>query len=208
VLNILVLSLADKEFSGIAEISSPNKQRYAAKHGYEFICADHLIDASRSASWNKVLWIVRSMRVQMPDWIFWTDADSLVMNGEIRLEDIIGDGEHDLIITKDENGLNAGQFLIKNSRWSQEFLSDVWDQEQFISHHWWEQEAIKHVLSEMTEEEELKHVRCVPRNAMNCYHNPYRSDWTDGDFIVHFAGMGRERGRLHELMLEWQAKAF
>ncbi len=207
VVKILVLSLADASFSDIGAISSPNKKRYADKHGYDFICVDYVRDSNRSASWNKILWLEKLLPEY--DWVFWTDADSLVMNCEIRLEDIIGDSAHDLILTRDENGLNAGQFLIRNCYWSLWLLGSVWNQIQFLNHAWSEQAALMHVLRVMSEPHRTEHVRFLPsKNILNSYCNHYRSDYQPGDFIVHFAGMTQYHEHLKTLMLEWQPKAF
>ncbi len=205
-MKILLLSLADGSFADIGAISSPNKQRYADRRGYDFLCVDYVRDSNRSASWNKILWLEKLLPEY--DWVFWTDADSLIMNGEIRLEDVIGDSSHDLIFTKDENGLNAGQFLIRNCCWSLWLLDSIWDQTQFLDHPWSEQAALMYVLREMSEAHRIEHVRFLPsKNVMNAYVNHYRSDYQPGDFIVHFVGMGQYHEHLRRLMLEWQAKA-
>ncbi len=207
VIKILILSLADAAFADIGTISSPNKQRYAMDHGYDFVCADYVRDSNRSASWNKILWVEKYL--PRYDWIFWTDADSLVINYEIRIEDIIGDSAHDLILTKDENGLNAGQFLIRNCCWSLWLLGLVWDQTQFINHIWSEQAALMHVLRVMSESHRSEHIRFLTsKNTLNSYVNHYRSDYQPGDFIVHFVGMTQYHEQLKLLMLEWKDKAF
>ena len=201
-MRVLILTLADEKFSDIAEISTPNKKRYAKHHGYGFVCVDELPAPDRSASWNKIRAIQE--RLDEFNWIFWTDADSLIMNGDIRIEDIIGDNRQDLIMTKDTNGLNAGQFLIKNSAWSHSFLWTVWSQTQFLDHAWSEQAAIMHVLGG---DPDPGHVLFVEKRVLNAYHTPYYWDYLPGDFLVHFVGLTQEHDRLKQIMLTWQSKA-
>ncbi len=88
-MKIIILTLATKNWQDVSAISKPNKKRYAENHGYNFMQADYLIDDSRHASWNKILWIRKV--IMFADWIFWTDCDSLIMNSKIKLEEIIRD---------------------------------------------------------------------------------------------------------------------
>src|SRR6202007_1796488 len=104
-IKILILTLADKNFFDVAEISTPNKMAYANRHGYEFFEEVYCPDVMRYPSWNKILLVQKWMECGWCDWIFWTDADSLIMNQSIKLEDIIKEsGDRDLIIASDKNG--------------------------------------------------------------------------------------------------------
>ena len=60
----------------------------------------------------------------------WTDADSLVMNGEQTLEAIIAKQENkDMILTWEAGAspVNTGQWLIRNTQWSSATLSAIED---------------------------------------------------------------------------------
>lgn len=176
------MTVADEKYSAIAGISNPNKERYAARHGYHFYCARKLLDPSRSASWNKIDFL----RHYLPDydWVFWTDADSLIMNPAIKLEELIAlAGEAHLILAEDEHGLNAGEFLLRNSPWSLAFLTEVHGQVQFLNHLWHEQAAISHVLGKTN-----SRVKYIPARLINAY----RSNYREGDFLIHFPGTGKE----------------
>lgn len=72
-----------RPFQGLSEVVSPNKAAYAKRHGYQFIDASDVVDTSRPPSWSKILALKRHLRES--DWLFWTDADSLVTNFTIRL---------------------------------------------------------------------------------------------------------------------------
>ncbi|XP_057859480.2 uncharacterized protein LOC131068322 isoform X2 [Cryptomeria japonica] len=106
-------SIPDRSFEGIMKMVEPNKRNYAYKHGYDFIDATIVLDMQRPPSWSKVL----AVRAFLPhyDWVFWNDADSLVTNPDIALEDILysiaGNMEYErmpnFILTKDVTGVNA-----------------------------------------------------------------------------------------------------
>jgi hypothetical protein len=79
------------------------------------------------------------------DWVFWMDADALIMNPNIRLEDIIlssisspfpsTSSSVDLLLTRDHRSINAGVWFLRRSSWSLEFLSSWWSlrlQENFV----------------------------------------------------------------------------
>jgi mannan polymerase II complex MNN10 subunit len=200
-IKFLVLTLADKNFSEVAAISTPNKRDYARKHGYDFIQETTLLDPSRPASWNKILAVEKHLSNY--DWIFWTDADSLVMNPAIRLEDIVLDTGEDCIFTQDENGLNAGEFFVRRSVWVKKFLGEVWAQDQFKDHVNWEQAAITHLL--LTKPEYRSHIRYIDQSRINSYGSPYGKTYKEGDFIVHFAGLSCEKEKLIGLMWEYSA---
>lgn len=97
--------------------------------------------------WNKQALILSVMLQEMEkppqdrlEWIFWADGDTVVLD---KCRDPLTfiqppterpgfdrdgyqiDTRIDLVIAKDHNGLNAGVFLARVSRWSIDFFSDV-----------------------------------------------------------------------------------
>ena len=90
---------------------------------------------------------------------FWSDADSFVINSEIKLEQFI-DNEKDFIIGVDEHiqvnirasryvGINSGQFFIKNTPWSINLLNTWWEQHKIDSDPsapQWDQLALKKMI--------------------------------------------------------------
>ena len=179
---IAMLTAYDANQRDLAAWSSPNKRRYCRHHGYEFIELTDGFDPSRPPSWSKV----RFVKEHLPhfDWLFWTDADSLIMNNLMRLEQFIEDG-CDLVLTHDDFGvgkyvISMGQFLIRNCDWSMRFLDEVWEQKQFLHDRMWEQAAVQHLL---TQRDLSDHVCVVTQRRFNSYLHNYRK----GDFLLHFA---------------------
>ena len=194
---IATLTAYDANQRDLAAWSSPNKRRYCRHHGYEFIERTDGFDPSRPPSWSKVLFV----KEQLPhfDWLFWTDADSLVMNNSMRLERFIEEG-CDMVLTHDDFGVgryvvSMGQFLIRNCDWSMRFLDEVWEQKQFLRDRMWEQAAVQHLL---THRDPSDHVCVVTQRRFNSYLHNYRK----GDFLLHFAMQEPEAKR--HLMQVWQ----
>lgn len=58
----------------------------------------------------------------------WTDLDTIIMNPEMSLETFLPPDdfdEVDFIVAEDWNGMNAGIFMLRISKWSLRYMSDV-----------------------------------------------------------------------------------
>ncbi len=185
-----------------------NKRLYCQKYGYDFICGEENLDPSRPIAWSKILLIQKVMKNPSYEWIFWTDADSLIMNFNIRLESLI-DENFNFIISKDINNINSGEFFIKNTEWSDTFLTSVYSRTECIDHIWWENQAI--ILELEQKPEYASRTKIVPQKLFNssAYEviRSFRSDalYRKGDFIVHFAGLHKFKA-LKFLMYRYSRK--
>ncbi|XP_068639527.1 alpha-1,2-galactosyltransferase gmh3-like [Aristolochia californica] len=233
-LKIAMVSLSEerkggkRNFQGLMELVRRNKKAYAEKGGYEFIDSSNLIDHSRPPSWSKILAVRSCLRNY--DWVFWNDADTLVTNSSISLENIlqsvIGDSDFesspDLILTEDVTGVNAGTFFVRRSNWSQEFLDTWWNQTSFVrfgSSKSGDNDALKNLISVLPSDALAKHVRISP---MQCLFNSYpwfpswktayrlvtspsiiwKGTYSNGDFMVHLAGLDEKRRWAAEILRE------
>ena len=187
---ITVCSLFTREIESFAKITNPVRQLYATKHGYKYLCCDHKLD-DRPPSWSKLL-LLQQMTTE---WGFWNDADALITNLDIKLESLIDD-KYDLIFTRDGNGLNAGNFLVKNSEWSKKFLQEAYQQAQFTNHCWWEQAAIRFLLDTKYGYDRVK---VVCQRAMNSY----PCNFQEGDFVLHVARIHKNREEIIKNNIPW-----
>lgn len=180
--------LFDSNYRKMGEIAKENKLAYAKKHNYDLIVYDELLDIKREATWNKVLAIKNHLANYK--WIFWTDADALIMNYDIKLESII-DENFNMLIVKDHNGINMGNFLIKNCDWSQKLLIDWYAPNNYLDEEFYEQSAFANLFD--ASQEFQQHVKVVPSRTMNSYIFCPRAKvdelkYQPGDFLIHFAG--------------------
>lgn len=176
-----VLTAYDERQRDLALYSSPNKARYCRRHGYDFIEQTSGFPAGRPAVWGKI----RFVQQHLPryDWIFWTDADSLILNQAVRLEELTDD-EFDVVICHEDLGvgvynINAGQILFRNTPWALRFLDEVWDQTWALDDPHQEQRALIHLL---WSQDLSEHVQVVTQNRFNSYPETYAR----GDFLLHF----------------------
>lgn len=184
----VVTVAAGTEYNKIVQPGIKNKNFYCARHGYDFICHEQTLDPERPIPWSKVVAILKAMENPDHKWIFWTDADALVMNHAIPLEDLI-DENYDFIISKDMGSINSGHFLIKNSEWSRKFLHNVYNHTECIHDCWWEQRAIIYELDQHPEL--LTRTKFIPQRMFNSYPEELgefqlTTLYQKGDFILHF----------------------
>lgn len=180
---LTVLTAFEESFAAQGALSRPTKEAYCLRHGYTFRCRTDGFDPARPPSWSKIRFLLE----ELPhcDWVFWTDADSLVMNSAVPLACFVDDN-YDLVVSRDRyNGLNAGNFFVKNSPWARRFLERVYGQEQFIHHPLWETAALLALYA--ADPEVQQRISVVPNRLFNGYITD--GSYAPGDFLVHFAGL-------------------
>jgi hypothetical protein len=183
-MKLAVLSMYTIEMQGLAQMANQNKAAYCRRHGYDYLVADRVLDRSRPPAWSKILHVQQHLADY--DWVFWSDCDSLVMNPEIRLEQLIDD-KYDFLITRDPSGLNSGEFFLRNCPAAFEFLETVYAQTEVIHNPWWEQRAIIDVI--LSGQHSLRIKECPQREF-----NSYLDSYVKGDFMLHFAGIPEREG--------------
>lgn len=132
--SILQRLLRWRNFDGIKELTWQNKMDYAVKHGYRLFDGSDLIDSSRPPAWSKILAVSHLLHQDQCDWVMWTDADTVIMNSDRRIEDFLpaDPTKHLLVVNDKGGGYNSGVFLLRNSEWSRQFLQDWWDMRSFV----------------------------------------------------------------------------
>ncbi len=194
-----IISLCDHNVDAICAASIANKQAYADTHGYDVIVDGDIIDETRPTSWSKLL----AMRKYLPyyDFLLYVDADTLVTNYDIKLEDIVDYG-YDQVLAADRNGLNCGVWLIRNTPWSLWFLDEMWAQSQlvnptsFVLFHY-EQRAMHYLYQSKVWRNAVKQpayaqantIRARTKVVNSCVFNSYPAWYKPGDFVVHLAGL-------------------
>jgi mannan polymerase II complex MNN10 subunit len=135
-MNIAILSLYTDAHAPLNAITAPSKQRYADRWGYTFINHFGTLDESRPPSWSKILLIQKYLKDF--DWIYWIDADAMIMNPAIALETYLRD--YDLVISQKRSNshfgnfqLNASSFFARNRPWTHQFVDTVYALDRFFA---------------------------------------------------------------------------
>jgi hypothetical protein len=194
-MHILTLAIGD-DFRWALAPALKSKRDYADKHGYPYVQrGEEFWDRTRPIPWSKVGFVLHVLS-RLPDgeFVFLSDADVLITNPDLRLEDQVVPllpAEKDLLMTIDACGhINSGNMLMRNSPWLRDWWNRVAQQTDLLYHIWWENAAMIRLLETVPEDfakTEItgEHVR------FNAYLRglPGQPLWTPGCFLVHFAGV-------------------
>lgn len=194
-MKVLTLAIGE-DFRRVLSSALQSKIDYCKKQGYEFILGDEKFwDRSRPIAWSKIPFILDVLnRCEEDEIIFLSDADVLITNMDLRIEDHILPHfmrEKDLFMTLDSCGnINDGNIIIRNTPWLRNFWKRVYDQTELIYHIWWENAAVIKLIEENSSDREKVQIT-TKYKLFNAYIQglPNASLWEPGDFLVHFAGI-------------------
>jgi hypothetical protein len=215
-----------RNFDGILELTWQNKRAYAAKHGYHLYDGSDLIDLSRPPAWSKIKAVKRLLQEERCDWVMWADADTVIMNSDVKIEDFLPeDSTKDLLVAGDiGGGYNSGVFYFRNTPWSRKVLDDWWDMESFVYPPGFalsgDNAALKALLADMADFD--RHVLAPPRCTFNSFakfltlgqslavmdHLTEQTWYMDeghyhkSDFIAHTPGIDNKEQALRLLLQE------
>jgi galactosyl transferase GMA12/MNN10 family len=219
-----------RNFDNVLSTTWANKIRYVQQHGYRLYNeSKRSLDRSRPPSWSKIRAVQRLLREEDCEWVFYLDADTVIMNSTIAIESFLPDS-YDMLITKQKGGWNAGAWIIRSSDWSRQFLDAWWNMTSFVRPMGLavsgDNDALKYYLTNHSEIF-ASHVLTVPR----CYFNSVatwrnegeepeaalernrlrvrtsNSDYQiyhQGDFIAHAAGVDDKMKATIELLKDAQ----
>jgi hypothetical protein len=175
-----------------------NRRQYAARNGYGVIWEDDSVvlpSAGRTPHWGKIVALAKWLPHY--DWIWWLDADAVIMNHSIPLESIVDRYANDetvdgrrvhLLICREEpaSTFNTGSMLLRGLRGAQggsklegwpdsmDFLRAVYNTPTSKWHHF-EQGAINYRIAAASGDSKSPFsvrdgwTRQVPGRVMNAY---------------------------------------
>ena len=202
-----------RNFNNLLEMTWPNKEAYAKKHGYKLFDGSDLLDNSRPPSWSKIPASQHLLLHEDCEWVVWLDADTIFMNSEKRIQDFLP-ADKDLLITEQKGGsYNAGAWIVKKTDWSLQFLDHWWKMESFVQPKGLsvsgDNDALKDYLLKMDKTEFTTHIGVPPRctfNSVTVFLTPkeyeavkdkppeqqqwymHHEKYHKGDLIAHVAG--------------------
>ena len=137
-----ICSLATGPYRALLSRSAVSFERYAERWGWEVVLCTEDLGDGRPASWGTVR-LLRSLLDEY-DWVLFLDADVVIVDLEADISAEVQEGKDLYLVEHRWDGqytANFGVVLIRASDWSRSFLDEVWAQEQFIDHPWWENAA-------------------------------------------------------------------
>jgi len=116
------------------ELASTNHKEYADFHGYSFHA--EIIDPKDykgiHLTWVKIYSVYKF--IEFYDYVVWIDADAIFTNYKMSIDEILGDPDPNLVLTKAEwdrenqklfTGISTGFMVFKNSIWSKKILLEM-----------------------------------------------------------------------------------
>jgi hypothetical protein len=173
----------DDQMRAMGDAASARLREYARPHGYEVWVETRNLAEGRHPVWSKIQMVRKWLSENQTGWLCWMDADTVVMDGDRRLEDFLDD-DADLVVGDDQppNRFNAGVFFVRAGQASRDFFDAVWRRPSQDGT-WREQTAM---IEEAAARPEYR-VKVVPRRTFNSFKDEFRA----GDFLIHFAGQPR-----------------
>ena len=191
------------------------KSKYCKYNNYKFefyILNEKTFDLKKG--WLKIYKLKEIIKNY--DYVFMSDADVIITNNDIRIEDIIlqyDNYNNFMFITSDYNSLNSGNIIWKNCEETINFIDkllEIKDSEIRLTLNKpfkvigiYEQPTIIYMINKY--EEYRNKIRIIPQFTMNSYLDclpisslpniikninnvENRCKWKFNDFLVHFAG--------------------
>jgi mannan polymerase II complex MNN10 subunit len=201
-MSIVFTSFHDSNYASLAEKTlDNNKVPYCIKHGYPLIV--------KTDNWRNIpmgyekAFLIQTAFAEYPDceWVFFSECDTLITNMDIKLEDIVKNEQKHFVIPVDVNGINAGNFFVRNTVEGRNYMQAMIDSIGRFEH---EQAFI--IDSYFYSKTHADIISLYPQRSFNSYdYNiwgdayPYGLDmfgnngrWSPGDFIIHFPGKSLE----------------
>lgn len=184
-------------------------QAHNRRFGYPLFVLRHGI---LDGIWNKPAYLLAILleELRKPEahrlkWLFWVDADTVVTNPKLPLENFLPPDEFPhlhLLTTADPNGINNGVFFLKVHPWSVELISSIiayrtfWPDEELRFR---DQSAMQVLLKE---KRFRRNFVIVPQRWFNSYQAEHDGSRTlpfqvlPGDLLVHFPGVPNRGPRM------------
>lgn len=139
------------------DVSLPSLYKYATLHNYDLFIPSHnsiknyanhyKLDLNRPYSWHKIPIMLHLIESGYEN-ILWIDADVVINKFD---KDILSELNNknfyqSFVVHETSEGFipNCGVWIV--NKISFQFLLDIWNQNRFISHPWWEQKANMHMM--------------------------------------------------------------
>lgn len=201
-MKILVLTGCDANMASVGDLTAPNIAWYARRHGYHFERVTRYLPGTHP-SWQKI----RLIQERLPhyDAILWIDADAVVTNPNMLVEEILGT-HRGLVVSTDwtypapEDAIkhfSLGNFIVRNCPESFRILELAAARTEWANAPLWEQQAIQ---EEYRANPEIRPwVQVLPRRALNAVPATPATNgpepWQRGDFICHYTYLANEERR-------------
>jgi hypothetical protein len=182
----------NEDFREIVEITLPIVHAYAWAHGYSVFAHNCGTMKSPEIVWQRM----DDVDAILPlfDAVVHLDADCLITNLAIKIEDCMEGCDRDVLVGMDCNGINDGFSIFRSTKEGRTLA-------YLFRHRNWPSgmSSPQEVMNRMHGAGEASCVGALPQRWCNSYvsmaYGPPdpKADWHPGDFILHLPGMDNKR---------------
>lgn len=205
---IAIITACDDNQLDLLEITRPVYALYCDKHKHDFI--EYKIENfDRPASWFKIPALVKTLNLGY-EYVMWCDVDSLILKSDFILDNFLQHNKN-LYICKDNLGINAGIFIVKNNETMLQFLQTVEAMyPRYLNGHpldgIWEQAAIWELFA-INYLNIIQNTAIVPQYILNAYDpqdkpSEVNGHVTNDTFILHLPNTSNAKRK--ELLLQYR----
>jgi hypothetical protein len=192
---ILTLAIGDQYIRWMAP-GLKSKLQYAQRWGYSHVVGgEEHYDFLRPVPWSKLGFWLSYLDSDDYDFLWLSDADSIITNPEVSLDDIINlvfeDESIQGVWWEDVSGnKNSGQILVRTrSAAVRQWLTEADAQRDLTDHEWWENAALMRVWDRNPALQKSIRAR-TDYKLINAYLDPSpEKNWTPSCFVLHYAGL-------------------
>jgi hypothetical protein len=198
-------------FKEVFDFCLSSKERYAAKHGYDFMCLrsfgkdpNGLIESSDTGRMRTVACLEM---VKSYDYVFWIDGDSIITNDSFGVEDFADVDSEEIVyyasydwpaFSKEQGLFGNGNYVVANNKNTDDlyegFLSCTHSYEN-------EQSTLNAMNKDRSYSKFFKILEHKCLNAAPAHEDILRKhqrheiggEWTDENFLCHFTGLKNDQ---------------
>jgi hypothetical protein len=186
-----IISGYTENIKELSDLSYGSYVAYCLKNNID-LERHQITDTDRPPSWYKIKLILSEFD-KGHDWVMWVDADTLLVNNDFDITQLLDDVS-EIIISKDINVMNCGVMIWRNNPRTRDILNAIWESTEFMHHPWWENAAFLNLYDKnLLGMQDV--VKIVPQNILNAYdYNLYHTSHENGQlndqsFIFHLPGL-------------------
>jgi len=207
----------DNTMEEVFDLTLLSKQKYAKKHGYDLLTMRSFWPDKNKIFDDKQIGFLRVLcafdMLSNYDVVMWVDADAIITNQELKIQDFQLDEEHSLYVSYDWAGMSSfstGNFILQKTKYiedlyktfvgigKQVYEGNHWGEEQTTFNHIYKATPLKNTIKIL----EHNYLNAVPIQVMEsefwANRQPVRWPWNESSFLAHITAVSNKH-RIHIL---------
>jgi hypothetical protein len=193
-ISVCTFFMGDKYADDVIEYGQRSMRDYCYNHSYKFKVERDYLVPDLPPHWTKIQVLLNLMNEDLScDYVVWLDADIMIMNHDINIEDIIEqhmDGK-DFLLSRDvSNEINNGSWIIRNTQYARDLLTLSLNLPELRYRGCEDQDTFNviHSRNILNLQNNSVILPSCDQGIMNCCIGAYK--W--GDWLIHFFSLSKD----------------